>query len=291
MRDQAEQLRSLVLRSARDNMDSPAPPPQLVVLTGGKGGVGTTTLSVNLAVAMAQQGRRVVLVDADLQRADVAALCGLNERFTIADVLSARVSIHEVLDRGPGGIQILPGAWASGALVQCTVAAQQRLIQQLKSLGRHADMILVDAGSGAGEVVRRFWQAADDVVLVSTPDPVAVMDSYAVIKMLLAGEQPPPVRIVVNQTEDETSAEEVHQRIDISCHRFLGIRTVAAGHVPHDRHVPAAAQNLVPMMIQSPKCQAARAMERIAASLSAFGGTRRAATRSSADGPSARAAA
>ena len=290
MRDQAEQLRSLVLRSARDNMNPPAPPPQLVVLTGGKGGVGTTTLSVNLAVAMAQQGRRVILVDADLQRADVASLCGLNERFTIADVLSARVNIHEVLDRGPGGIQILPGAWASGALVHCTVTAQQRLIQQLKSLGRHADIILLDAGSGACEVVRRFWREADDVGLISTPDPVAVMDSYAVIKMLLAGE-PPPVRVVVNQTEDETSAEEVYRRIDLSCHRFLGIRTVAAGHVPHDRHVPAAAQNLVPLMIQSPKSQAARAMERIAASLSTFDGARRAVTRSGADQPSARAAA
>ena len=267
MRDQADELRNLVLKSARRATAVGGPVPWLVVLAGGKGGVGTTTLAVNLSVALAGQGQRVVLVDANLDRPDVATLCQLEERYSLADILAARRSIHEVLESGPGGIQVLPGSWAPGRVTDCSEFAQQRLLHDLKVLGPHADMVLLDVGTGSGAVAGRFWWAADHVRLVTTPDTVSIMDAYATIKALLPRGQTVPIRAIVNQTTDSEMAQTVHQRIDQSCRRFLGLEIAAGGTVPLDQHVPAAARIGMPVMIQSPTCEAAQAIDRVAASL------------------------
>lgn len=120
MADQANDLRNLVLRASRPSPTA-SQPPKLVVVTGGKGGVGTTTIAVNLAISLARDGRRVVLVDADLDGADAGTLCRVDEpSSTVADILSGRLSVHEALELGPAGIQVLPGAWAGNALVDCS---------------------------------------------------------------------------------------------------------------------------------------------------------------------------
>src|SRR3989304_1863508 len=131
MHDQANDLRRLV-RESRTPASAPAPlRPTLLVVAGGKGGVGTTTLAVNLAVALAQRGRRTVLVDADPDTADAAILCRLPEHHTVADVLASRRSIAEALQPGPGGIRVLAGAWGLGTVWDCPPAAQQQLVEQL----------------------------------------------------------------------------------------------------------------------------------------------------------------
>ncbi len=269
MRDQAAELRNLVLKAARQGATELGPAPRLAVLTGGKGGVGTTTLAVNLSVALSQQGARVVLVDADLNRPDVATLCGVTEAGSVVDVLTARQDIHEVLQRGPAGIQIVPGMWAAGGVVDCGEKAQRRLIDQLKTLGRHAEIVVLDIGSGPSELARRFWKAADDVLLVTTPDQVAVMDSYATIKALANADNTAAIRIVVSQADDAEAAADVHRRIDQSCRRFLQITTTWLGHVPSDPRVSAAARAAMPLLVTSPTCPAAREIERMAAVLAA----------------------
>ena len=277
MRDQADQLRNLVLRAARERVSSCGPAPRLIVLTGGKGGVGTTTLSVNLSVALAQQGQRVVLVDANPTQADVAPLCGLDERYSVSDVLQSRRNIHEVLEPGPAGIQVVPGCWAPKHSGDISSFAQQRLIAQLTSLGRHADLVVLDCGSGSSEIVKQYWQAADQVLLVTTEDSVSIMDAYATIKLLFCSEEPVSISTLVNQSVDERTATDVHRRIDTSCGRFLGLRIAAAGHVPLDSHVPAAAAAGAPLLVQSPTCEAARAIDRLAAVIGSQSSSRAAA--------------
>ena len=151
MLDQATELRKLVLRSVREPPADGSPSPPLLVVCGGCSGVGVTTLSIHLAVALSGQGCRVVLVDADLHRPRVASACGLSGEAGIAEVLAARRDIHEVLQPGPGGVQVIAGRASAGHPADWGEVAQQRLLRQLKKLGRHADVIALDAGSGGHE--------------------------------------------------------------------------------------------------------------------------------------------
>jgi flagellar biosynthesis protein FlhG len=272
MRDQAAELRNLVRRSLHAPETGASEPPRLVIFLGGKGGVGTTTLAVNVAVTLAQLGKRVVLVDADRHRGDVALLCGLRERHSVADIMSGRRDVHEVLESGPGGIQIVPGAWAPGSRRDAAPAGQDRLLHQLQSLGRHAEVVIVDAGAGPGELAGRFWLAADQAILVTTADSVAIMDTYATIKVLASGGHAPPLRVAVNQVNETGAGQDVHGRIAQSCRRFLGLEAAGGPHVPLDGRVPASAAAAAPLVIASPTCEAAKAIGRLAAAVSAGAG-------------------
>ncbi len=240
---------------------------QLIAVTGGQRGVGTTTIALNLAVALALQGQRTILVDADLERGAVAGLCGIAERGSILDVLASRRTIHEVLTRGPAGIQVLPGVWAPNEANDCSAASQGRLIAQLKGLGATADVVVVDTGCGHGSFVRRFWQAADVPLVVTTPEPVAIMDCYAAIKVLLAGEASIAVQIAVNRAADAQLAAEVQARIAAACRRFLGVRATAAGHLPDEALVQEAVRLSRPFVLSSPRSEAALAMEQLSEGL------------------------
>jgi flagellar biosynthesis protein FlhG len=245
MHDQANHLRALVSAGRRLGPASTSAP-RLIALAGGKGGVGVTTLAIQLAQALARDGRRTLLVDADTQRPDVAAVCQLADGYSVADVLSGRRTLHEAIRLGPGGIQILPGvsplsSTAQRTLVsQWTPAAQERFIADLRNLGPHADVALLDVGSACDSVAHRFWQTADEVLLVTTPDPVSVLDAYAAAKTFWAGSGTTQVASVVNQVSDDAEASEVHERLRQACRRFLGAELSQAGAVPADRALAQA---------------------------------------------------
>lgn len=264
MPDQATELRQLVQRAAREQLRERGPAPRLVVISGGKGGVGVTTLAVNLSVALAAQGARVVLVDADMHRADVAMLCGVAERGDLADVLSLRRDIHEVLVRGPGGIQLVPGLWAPNSRESFATRQQERLLAQLQSLGKHADLVLIDAGCGVHDSTRTFWSHAERIVMVTTSEAYSVMDTYATIKSLadVAGQR--PISLLVNQQSDMTHAVDVHRRIDQSSRRFLGRSVEWLGHVPQDPSVVDCAREAAPFTLPGRHLPAGFAIEQIA---------------------------
>lgn len=266
MNDQAAELRNLVLRSRRFNAAIAGPEPRLVVLTGGKGGVGTTSLALNLAIAMSQNGSRTVLVDADLYRADTAVMCGISEQGSVADVLKGRQDIHEVLQMGPGGIQLVPGVWGGDTEDQVLTKSPQRLTSQLKTLGRFADVVILDSGGRASETVKAFWQAANDVVVVTTPDPVAVMDSYATLKTL-GGKSAAAIHLLVNRCPNSQVAEDVHRRIDQSCQRFLKTSINQVGHVPTDELMAESAERSHPLLVYAPSAQVSVRIQQIASTL------------------------
>ena len=263
MHDQADQLRALVRAAGSRDAGPASAPPQKLVVCGGKGGVGATTIAVNLSIALARAGGRVVLVDADMNRADVAPLCQLDARQTVADVLSGRRTVHEVLHRGPAGIQVLPGLWSATGVPDCSPAAQDRLLSELDRLGRHADLVVLDVGSGLTHVVRRFWQAADRVLLVTTPDNIAVMDAYAAIKVLPAARSDLPIQLYVNQA-DAHQADELHRRINQACGRFLNRAFALGGNIAADPDIPQAAMSGRPFVLDGGGRRAADDIEAIA---------------------------
>lgn len=264
LHDQADELRQLVLRTALRDRAAETPAPPLVVLAGGKGGVGATTTAVNLAVSLARQGQRIVLIDADFGQPDATAMCHLSESDTVADVLSGRRTVHEVLQRGPAGIQVLPGVWGGRTLPQCSPMAQQRLLTELARLGPHADVVLLDAGSSSTALANRFWQAADLALFVTTNEPTAIMDCYAAIKVLSSSDYRGLIRTLVNKSSSEQEAVEVAGRISQACQRFLGFALEHLPSVPLDTAVTEAVYGQRPVALQTPHSAAAQAIESLA---------------------------
>lgn len=211
---------------------SAAPPPRLVAVASGRAGVGGTTIGVNLAIALAQQGQRTVLIDADLTNADVARVCSVSATATIADVLASKRGIHEVLERGPGGIQLAAGSDSAQCRSLCSDRSMVRLMSQIEALGRHTDVVVIDAGSAPTALASRVWQAADCVLVVTTPDTAAVLDAYALIKSLATDTGRATLSLIVNQAASEIVGSDVHQRIERSCRRFIGQEIAAAGWIP-----------------------------------------------------------
>ena len=241
--------------------------PRKLVVSAGKGGVGTTTVAVNLAVALARAGMRTILCDADLSGADATWLCGVEARHSIADVFSGRRTVHEVLQGGPNGIQVVPGVWSPSAVPDCSPNAQERLLRELDQLGRHAEWIVIDAGSGLNHVVRRFWQAADRLLLVTTPEAVSIMDAYAAVKLFVAEQPRVPVHTLVNQAPNDEVALAVHTRLAEAAQRFLGLTLQAGGSLPWDAAIALAAAAARPLGPDQSDSAAATAIRTLAETL------------------------
>lgn len=236
----------------------------MIVVAGGKPGLGVTTVSVNLAVALARNGLRTVLIDADLQQPDAAILCGCSPTPNLGEVLASRRDIHEVLQRGPGGMQLIAGINIADVKSRGTEKSQGRFLRQLSSLGKHVDVFVVDAGSGPTEFARNLWAGADDVLLVTAPDVVAVMDSYATVKtMFTPAPLAPQLRLIVNHAADQTQADDVFRRIDQSCQRFLDVKLQLAAALPVDIQAVQAARHGVPAILLTPQAPVSRAIDQL----------------------------
>jgi len=204
-----------------------------LVVSGGQPGVGSTSLAIHLALALASEALRVVLVETDSSHAEIATRCGVSAAIGIGDVLAGRKSIHEALALGPAGIHILPGTSSQSARTKIDERAIQRLLRQIQSLAPHVDWLVVDAGSQSDELAANLWRIAEIVLLVTTPHAAAVLDSYALIKTLLSRSYAAPPQLVVNQADDVQAAD-VHRRIDQSCRRFLEVSVELAAALPFD---------------------------------------------------------
>jgi flagellar biosynthesis protein FlhG len=260
MPDQAERLRRLVIDAA-PNLRAVGELPRAIVVTGGKGGVGATTLAINLAGALTQQGRRTVLVDA-APNADVAQLLRIDvERGrSLEDVLAGGLSAAEALCEGPAGISLLAGQWAAERAPDRSPKSLDRLMEQLQTLDGVTDALVIDSGSGMTNWTRRLWQIAELVLVVTTPDDVAVMDSYATIKRSMPAPESNErldLRVLVNACHDAATAADVQSRLAASCRRFLG-RSI--GRAPLvSRHIgELSAGNAPPLAWETPASAFAR---------------------------------
>ncbi len=284
--DQASRLRELVSSLEQsshtpeiDPNDRRFTPPvrriPVVAIASGKGGVGKTTTSVNLSIALAKHNRRAVLLDADLGLANADVLCGLMPKARLESAVAdgADFSLEDLAIDAPGGFRLIPGSVGIGRVGELDDAERRVLLNRLNDLHECNDVIMIDTSAGLGPSVTAFIDAADACLIVVTPEPTSIADAYALIKVLVTqqSEEPnrrmPTLALIVNQAINEKEAIAVHNRISGVCDRFLGHTLPMIGYIRKDKKVVKAIKARSPYMIESPKCSASRDMAELAASM------------------------
>lgn len=276
MADQAEQLRvdarekTPVLKADRD--PSSASTCRVITVSSGKGGVGKTSLVLNLGLALVRMGHRVVVIDADLGLANIDVMLNSVPRFNLSDVLSGEKSIRDIIMRGPLDLKIIPGGSGLFDLANLDRGKRQVLIDQFSDLEEEGDFILIDTSAGISRNVVGFIGAADDFILVTTPEPTALTDAYGMLKVVSEKKLKRLSHVVVNSTKN------LHQGYKT----FTGLNRVVASYLPamelnylgevrYDSAVSNAVHSFSPFLISKPRSAASTAVNRIAWRLASNG--------------------
>lgn len=233
MCDQAQELRRLV-ESARD-VPRGAPRPAVVTVASGRGGDGTTTAAIHLAVRLHRQGRRTVLVEADPNGGHLALLCRLDEGPTLADVLAGRQTVADAVRPGPGGILVLPGTWGLEGPGEADPPHAHDWLSQFHDMTPAPDLVVLDAGSGHSRTLQRLWHETDAAVLVCMPAAASIMNAYALAKLLLGrGRSRVSLHGLINRVSGEPEAGQILARLADACRRFLSAAVDQGAWLPDD---------------------------------------------------------
>lgn len=241
---------------------------RVIAVTSGKGGVGKTNFSTNLGLAFAAQGQRVILVDADLGLANLHLLMGLSPRYNLEHILRGERSIQETLCPGPNGIQILCGASGIASLADLDADQRSYFIANLQELDTLSDIVIIDTGAGLSRNVIAILAAVEEVIIVTTPEPTAITDAYATIKVLSQENQHTRMMLVLNMAQNETEARLVAQRLNSISQRFLNRSLDYLGYVLHDAVVPQSVRAQQPFLLAAPYSRASQCIRQIAVQLS-----------------------
>jgi flagellar biosynthesis protein FlhG len=227
-----------------------------LAITSGKGGVGKTNVVVNLAVSLARLRHRVVVLDADFGLGNVDVLLGLAPDTHLGHVLSGEKTLREVIVDGPGGIHIIPASSGLRELTVLTPAHWERLASGLQTLAEDYDFLLVDTAAGIADNVIDLLATTDRVLIVTSPEPTAVVDAYAVIKVLNAHGVQKELGVLVNDARDADEASLVFRQLQVAAERFLNRRVQSYGFVAHDPAVRDAVCLQQPVVFQHPQSPA-----------------------------------
>lgn len=229
-----------------------------VAVTSGKGGVGKTNLTTNLGIALAKQGLRVCIFDADTSLANINILLGLTPKYTLEQFINGEKTIEEILLEGPEGVQIVPSASGIAEFSHLSDSQQQRILEALQALESQFDYILIDTAAGISETVISFLQSAQFAVVVISPEPTSLTDAFSLIKVLQRRHYQQPVYALVNMANNYKHSMDVFKRFAHAINKYVHLKVRYLGYIPMDRAMRNAVASQTPVIISEPQSPAAR---------------------------------
>jgi flagellar biosynthesis protein FlhG len=264
MADQAEHLRALFHQRQISGAPRKRGLSRIIVVASGKGGVGKSNIVVNLAIVFGQLGRKIIILDTDLGMANVDILLNLKPGYTLVDVIKGKKELSEVILRGPFNVEIVPGGSGFSEMVNLDNHQREQLISRLSYLEEKGDILLIDCAAGLSRDILSFIAAADELVVVTTPEPTALTDVYSIIKIVNNCGLKSRVNLVVNMAYGIKEAENVYWRLDNVCRNYLDINLYFLGAIEYDLHVRKAVLDCSPYVLKYPYSRVAQCTRDIA---------------------------
>lgn len=261
--DQAEKLRSVIKMN-----QSAKPLARVITVTSGKGGVGKSNTSINLAYHFRKMGNRVIILDADFGLANIEIMFGSVPKHNLCDLIYQGKSITDIITWGPMDIGFISGGSGIAGMSNLSRDYLNYIIQNLAKLDSIADIIIVDTGAGISDSVLDFLVASGEIIVVATPEPTSIMDSYSLLKVLNGNprftKEESKIKIVANKVSSAEEGEVMFNKLNTVVNRYLNLPVSYLGSIPHDMHLEEAVMKQMPVSMKSPNSKSAIAYEKIA---------------------------
>lgn len=265
--DQAEHLRNII----KKNQTIPRPAARVITVTSGKGGVGKSNVSVNLAVEFRKLGQRVVIFDADFGLANIEVMFGAIPKNNLGDLIYQGRNIREIITKGPMDIGFISGGSGIAGMTNLGREYINYLIQNLAELDSLADVIIIDTGAGISDAVLEFLVASGEVLLVTTPEPTSITDSYSLLKALNRhprfSKETTQIKVVANKTLDFDEGKQLFNKLNVVVQRYLKLPLSFVGVIPDDAQLRRAVMQQSPVTISYPNCKASVAFKDLTTTL------------------------
>ncbi|MBO4338065.1 MAG: MinD/ParA family protein [Lachnospiraceae bacterium] len=262
--DQAQQLRNIIKKS----QTTPRPLARVITVTSGKGGVGKSNTAINLAIQFQRLGQRVIILDADFGLANIEIMFGTVPKFNLSDLIYQGKDITEIITWGPGNVGFISGGSGIAGMSNLSREYLVYIIQNLAKLDSIADIIIIDTGAGISDAVLEFLVASGEILLITTPEPTSITDSYSLIKAL--NRHPrylrdmTQIKIIANRVEDPEDGKNLYSKLNAVVSRYLKVPISYLGSVPQDQKLAAAVMQQSPVSLADPTAKSARAYELLA---------------------------
>lgn len=266
--DQAEQLRNIIKASA---VSQNRPLARVITVTSGKGGVGKSNTAINLAIQFRKMGQRVIILDADFGLANIEIMFGAVPKHNLCDLIYQGKNIREIITWGPMEVGFISGGSGIAGLSNLSRDYLTYIIRNLAELDSIADIIIVDTGAGISDAVLEFLVASGEILLVTTPEPTSITDSYSLLKALNRhprfSSKESEIKVIANKVESQNEGQTLFNKLNAVVGRYLKLPIQYLGAIPQDSQLSKAVMQQMPVSIQSPSAKSAQEYEAIAAKL------------------------